>query len=191
MLYDFTVKTLSVPALSTSNKVLQAIKWPRDQLSSWWCLWMFPFDAYRTETSLVSYCKEHFNTTSHIRYLVWATESGGYIGTENSTLVKGKNIPRQEEIYVKFGLKATFAFRVLDVFFLTSPGLFPSEANNVLYPHAQTLVPSPDGKARAEDQLRSAVVRNRLRSKHIMTLETGELPLPTLNNSLGDDPVCS
>lgn len=25
----------------------------------------------------------------------------------------------------------------------------------------------------------------------IMTLETGELPLPTLNNSLGDDPVCS
>ena len=61
----------------------------------------------------------------------------------------------------------------------------------MLYPHAQTLVPSPGGKARVEDQLHSAVVCNRLLSKHIMTLAMGELPLPTLNNSLGDDPVCS
>lgn len=61
----------------------------------------------------------------------------------------------------------------------------------MLYTRAQTLVPSSGGKARVEDQLRSAVVCNRLPSKHIMTLETGQLPLPTLNNSLGDDPVCS
>lgn len=61
----------------------------------------------------------------------------------------------------------------------------------MLHPCAQMLVPSPGGKAGAEDPLRSAVVCNRLRSEHIMTLETGELPLPTLNNSLGDDPVCS
>jgi len=190
MLYDFTVKTLSVPALSTSNKVLQAIKWPGDQLSSCWCLWMFPFDAHRTETSLVNYCKEHFNTTSQFRYLVWAAESGGWTDTGNGTLVKGKNIPREEKIWVESGLKATFAFRVLDVFSLVSPGFFPLEADQELYPQAQTLVPSPGGKARVEDQLRSAVVCNRLRSKHITTLETGQLPLPTPNKSLGDDPVC-
>lgn len=28
-------------------------------------------------------------------------------------------------------------------------------------------------------------------SMFVMTLETGELPLPTLNNSPGTDPVCS
>lgn len=58
-------------------------------------------------------------------------------------------------------------------------------------PRAHPRGPSPGGTARAEDRRRSAVVSNRLRSKHIMTLETEELPLPTLNNSLGDDPVCS
>lgn len=61
----------------------------------------------------------------------------------------------------------------------------------MLYPCAQTLAPSPGGKERAEDPLCSAMVHNRLSSKHIMTLEMGELLLPTLNNSLGDDPVCS
>lgn len=47
MHYDFTVKALSIPALSASNKVLQAIKRPGDQLFSYWCCQRFPFDASR------------------------------------------------------------------------------------------------------------------------------------------------
>lgn len=109
MLYDFTVKALSILALSTSNKVLQAIKRSGDQLFSYWCCWRFSFDAPDRNLPgelLQGTLQCHFSKQAlGVSCRAWA-----WTGRGSSTLLKGKSVPRQEEIQVKSALKTTLVF---------------------------------------------------------------------------------
>lgn len=112
MLYDFTEKALSIPALSASNKVLQAIKRPGDQLFSYWCCWRFPFDASRQKPPW--WAPARSSLVPPLSPGAWCElQSLGWQGT------KGNNAPRQE---VEYTLKTALVFWELPPWLLPESG---------------------------------------------------------------------